>query len=160
MQSLKAQIAAFIEQQLDSEKYYLLEFQEHGNNVFQAFVESFTKEHYFDLEQAVSLTRLVNETFDRDQEDFELSLSSAGLDLPFRSVHQYHKYKGDTVDVLLKAGAKLLAVTLLEVTEEGITISYETKEKLDGKKRPELVKKEEFVNFSELKETRKTILYK
>lgn len=160
MESLKQRIEEFISQNLEEGKFYLLEFQDKGSSQFAAFVESYSKEDYFNLDLAVALTRQVNEAFDRDVEDFELSVSSAGLDLPFRNILQYQKYLNDSVNIVLATGEKHTDVSLLVADEEGIEIEYEKKEKLEGKKKPELVVKKERILYTDIKETRKTVYYK
>lgn len=158
--ALREELRDFITSSLDNQFYYLLAFEDSGNNKFEVFVESYTKEYYFDLQKVVELSRKVNERFDRDVEDFELSISSAGLDLGFRDVRQYKKYQGDLIDIILKSGIKLKEVELVGVEDEYIEIFYQVKEKLEGQKKKSLVDKKEKINYSDIKETKKTVSYK
>jgi hypothetical protein len=75
---------------------------------------------------------------DRDTEDFELVVSSAGLDKPLRHINQYKKYIGRTVQVKLISAPKIEA-RLTEVREEGITLIHSEKKRLEGKKKKEIV---------------------
>ena len=91
-----------------------------------------------ELDDCVSLSRFFETKFDREQEDYSLTVSSAGLDQPFKVLKQYLKAVGSKVEVQLKGGKKMVA--LLEAAdEECITLKYSAKEAVEGKKKKELV---------------------
>ena len=46
------------------------------------------------VEECVSISRNIEHNLDRDSEDFELVVSSAGLDKPLRHINQYKKHIG------------------------------------------------------------------
>ena len=91
-----------------------------------------------ELEDCVSLSRFFETKFDREVEDYSLTVSSAGLDQPFKVYKQFVKAIGSKVEVALKGGKKMVA-TLVEADEESITLKYTVKEAVDGKKKKELV---------------------
>ena len=91
-----------------------------------------------ELDDCVSLSRYFETKFDREVEDYSLTVSSAGLDQPFKVFKQYEKALGTKVEVSLKGGKKMVAV-LEAADEESITLKYSVKEAVDGKKKKELV---------------------
>ena len=91
-----------------------------------------------ELEDCVSLSRFFETKFDREVEDYSLTVSSAGLDQPFKVFRQYQKALGTKVEVSLKGGKKMVAV-LEAADEESITLKYSAKEAVEGKKKKELV---------------------
>ena len=91
-----------------------------------------------ELEDCVSLSRFFETKFDREVEDYSLTVSSAGLDQPFKVFRQYLKALGTKVEVSLKGGKKMVAV-LEAADEESITLKYSAKEAVEGKKKKELV---------------------
>ncbi len=91
-----------------------------------------------ELDDCVSLSRFFESRFDREVEDYSLTVSSAGLDQPFKVFRQYQKAIGSKVEVMLKGGKKMVA-TLVDADEEGITLKYSVKEVVEGKKKKELV---------------------
>lgn len=91
-----------------------------------------------ELEDCVSLSRFFETKFDREVEDYSLTVSSAGLDQPFKVLKQYLKAVGTKVEVQLKGGRKMVA-TLEAADEEGITLKYSVREAVEGKKKKELV---------------------
>ncbi len=91
-----------------------------------------------ELDDCVSLSRFFETKFDREAEDYSLTVSSAGLDQPFKVFKQYQKAVGTKVEVLLKGGKKMVA--LLEAADqESVTLKYSAKEAVEGKKKKELV---------------------
>ena len=91
-----------------------------------------------ELEDCVSLSRFFETKFDREAEDYSLTVSSAGLDQPFKVLRQYQKAIGSKVEVSLKGGKKMVAL-LEDADQESITLSYTAKEAVEGKKKKELV---------------------
>ena len=91
-----------------------------------------------ELDDCVSLSRFFETKFDREVEDYSLTVSSAGLDQPFKVFKQYQKALGTKVEVSLKGGKKMVAV-LEAADEESITLKYTAKEAVEGKKKKELV---------------------
>ena len=91
-----------------------------------------------ELDDCVSLSRYFETRFDRETEDYSLTVSSAGLDQPFKVFKQYQKALGSKVEVSLKGGRKMVAV-LESADEESITLKYSVKEAVEGKKKKEMV---------------------
>ena len=91
-----------------------------------------------ELDDCVSLSRYFETKFDREVEDYSLTVSSAGLDQPFKVYKQYEKAVGTKVEVMLKGGKKMVA--LLEAAdEESVTLKYSAKEAVEGSKKKVLV---------------------
>lgn len=84
------------------------------------------------IETCVELSRAIEAEFDRDTEDFSLTVASAGIGSELKHLRQYRKLIGKPVEVLLKSGVKILA-TLDEADQEGLTLSYEEKQAVEGK---------------------------
>ena len=103
-----------------------------------------------DLDACVELSRKIEAEFDREVEDYELSVFSAGVGQPLKLLRQYNKLIGGTVEVLLTSGVKMLAI-LKEASHEGITLSYTERKLVEGKKRKVEVEVEEFHAFDQIK---------
>ena len=91
-----------------------------------------------ELDDCVSLSRYFETKFDREVEDYSLTVSSAGLDQPFKVLKQFIKAVGTKVEVSLKGGRKMVA-ELVEADEESVSLKYSVKEAVEGKKKKELV---------------------
>jgi ribosome maturation factor RimP len=80
--------------------------------------------------------------FDKDVEDYALTVTSAGLDQPFKVLRQYRKALGTQVEVSLKGGQRLVGA-LIRADEEGIVLKHFRKETLKGSKKKVSVEREE-----------------
>ncbi|HTF04183.1 MAG TPA: ribosome assembly cofactor RimP [Bacteroidia bacterium] len=110
------------------------------------------------INQCVSVSRFIENSLDRETEDFELEVSSAGLDQPFKVLRQYTKNIGKEVDVKLIDGKKING-NLVSANEEGITVLQITKERIEGRKAKQNVEKNLSLKFPEIKETKIVIKF-
>ncbi len=111
------------------------------------------------IDACVALSRAVEAEFDREQEDFSLTVASAGIGSELKCLRQYRKLVGKPVEVLLCSGIKLLA-RLDAVDDEGIALSYEEKQVVEGKKRRQTVRVERSYGFGEIKSAREYLDFK
>ena len=116
--------------------YFLVDISVSKDNDIVLTIES--ENSKIELDDCVSLSRFFETKFDREIEDYSLTVSSAGLDQPFKVFKQYLKALGTKVEVSLKGGKKMVAV-LEAADEESITLKYSAKEAVEGKKKKELV---------------------
>lgn len=63
-----------------------------------------------DIDTCAAVTRRIEEVFDRDVEDYELEVGSAGITSPFKVRRQFEKNVGNDVEVLTRDGRKLRGV--------------------------------------------------
>ena len=111
------------------------------------------------IDACVALNRAIDAEFDRDVEDFSLMVASAGIGSELRVLRQYLKLIGRPVEVLLRNGVKLLA-TLDAADEESITLSYDEKVAVEGKKKKELQHVVKRYMMEEVKYTKEHLDYK
>jgi ribosome maturation factor RimP len=109
-----------------------------------------------DLDRCAALSRAIESHFDRDVEDFELTVSSAGLDLPLQVLPQYLKYIDKTVEVMPNTGKKIIA-TLVAADAENITLQYTEMQKQPGDKRKKPVTVTKTYTLREIKTTKPVI---
>jgi ribosome maturation factor RimP len=108
------------------------------------------------VEDCVKLSRFIEGNLDREQEDFELQVSSPGLEMPFLVIDQYIKNQGRLVEVLDNEGVTRTG-TLKNVTAGGFEIETETKVKGKGR---EVIKTDVSFNFEQVKSARTVIIFK
>ncbi len=90
-----------------------------------------------DIDTCARISRLIEEKVDREIEDYELEVGSAGLTSPFKVPAQYVKNIGNNIEVLTADGRKLSG-KLVEVNAPEFTIEVSRKVKEPGAKRPVL----------------------
>ena len=133
----KGEITKIVEEYLVDTDYFLVDVCVSADNRIVIEIDSFEG---VDVDFCANLSKKIEENFDREQEDFELEVGSAGLTSPFKVSQQYEKNLGKEVEILTKSGEKLVGI-LLEVSDECFTLEVVVKEKLEGSKRKTLVKK-------------------
>ena len=62
------------------------------------------------VDDCIAIDRIVGAAFNRDDEDYSLTVTSAGLDQPFKVLDQYKKFCGSEVEVVLKKGGKVKGI--------------------------------------------------
>lgn len=102
------------------------------------------------IEDCVELSRFIEEHLNRDDEDYELEVGSAGLGQPFKVEQQYLNFIGKEVEVLGADGKKVKGV-LKTVNGRAFTVGVEEKVKVEGKKRPVIQEIEHAFNMDEVK---------
>lgn len=136
---------------------YIVEINISSGNVIQ--IELDAEKGNVAIEDCVSVSRNVEHNLDREEQDFELQVSSAGLDKPLRVLPQYIKNIGEEVKVKLNEGGKIQG-DLIAADEKGIVVETTTKERLEGKKKKVTVVEKHELTFDEIKETKIVISFK
>lgn len=149
-------VKALVEEWLSGKDYFLTDLTISADD--RIVVEIDHKDGVW-IEDCVELSRFIESGLDREREDFELEVGSAGIGQPFKVLRQYQIHQGDRVEVLKADGKKLVGV-LGEADEEGFTLTVAEKVRLEGKKRPELVDRDYRLTFSEVKHTKYLIDFK
>lgn len=111
------------------------------------------------IDDCVELSRFIESKLDREQEDYELEVGSAGIGQPFKVLQQYLIHIGKEVEVLTQDGQKQCGV-LKEADEQGIVLTVQKKVKPEGSKRPKWVDEEVNYKYEELKYTKYLISFK
>ncbi len=86
------------------------------------------------IENCVDIDHIVSGVFDRDVEDYSLTVTSAGLDQPFKVLQQYRKFVGSEVEVVIKGGGKMKGI-LTSATEDGFEVTVSKMVKVEGCKK-------------------------
>jgi ribosome maturation factor RimP len=100
------------------------------------------------IDECAAIHRHIENGLDRDKEDFELQVSSPGLDMPFVVIEQYFKNEGKKVEVVDNEGSKYSG-KLKNLTAGGFEL--ETEKKTKGRA---IELKDMSFNFEQIKSTR------
>ena len=111
------------------------------------------------IDDCVELSRFIESKLNREEEDFELEVGSAGIGQPFKVLKQYQIHIWKEVEVLGKDGKKLAGI-LKDANEENFTMTIQKKVKPEGAKRPKLVEEDITFVYSEIKYTKYIISFK
>lgn len=136
---------------------FIVELNVSSNNAIH--VELDKHEGGVSVDDCIRVSRNVEHNLDREEQDFELHVSSAGLDKGLRVFAQYKKNIGRNVKVKLN-NAGSLEGELVAATEEEITLRTTRKERVEGKKKKETIIEDQVVPMAEVKETKIVISFK
>ena len=102
------------------------------------------------IDDCAALSRFINEQCTPDIDDYELEVGSAGIGEPFRILQQYVNNIGNEVELLPLSGRKQKGI-LISADDEHFTVKVTEKQKIEGKKRPQLVEVERSFAYDEVK---------
>ena len=111
------------------------------------------------IEDCAELSRFMQEQLGDELGDYELEVGSAGIGQPFKVEQQYVNHIGKNVEVLDAEGKKVQGV-LKQVDGRNFVVSVKEKQKLEGKKRPQLVEVDKTYNMDNIKYTKYLLSFK
>ena len=151
----KPELIEVIENALQGTDRFLVEVKVSADNVIEVLIDSMDT---VTIDHCVELNNVVLSHFDRDVEDYELTVGSYGISDPFKVVQHYQKNLGGEVEVLTADGKKLKGV-LKDADADGFVLTITKKVRLEGKKRPEQVEEDLRYNYNEIKYTKNIIQF-
>ncbi|HZJ80941.1 MAG TPA: ribosome assembly cofactor RimP [Dysgonamonadaceae bacterium] len=145
-----------IEEFLEASDNYLIDVIINPGNAISIEIDN---NNGVNIDDCVELSQYIESKLDRDEEDFELTVGSAGLTSPFKTKRQYQKYIGKEVEVLTKKGQKITGV-LTSVSDDEFTVSISKKVRAEGAKRKTEKSEDLQFRYDEVKYTKYLIRFK
>jgi len=146
-------IKKLITDKLEELNLFLVEIKIRPSNNIMVFIDG---DNGVTIKECVKISRQIEFNLDREVEDFELQVSSAGLDQPFRVLKQYIKYIGKEVIIIDTNGVKYTGL-LVSANNEFVEISIApSKKELKEKKEAQIIK----IAFDQIKETKAVVSFK
>jgi ribosome maturation factor RimP len=139
-----------------TEEYFIVQVIVKKGNVIDVVIDG---DNGVAIQKCVDVSRQIEQNLDRETEDFELTVSSAGLSNPFLVYRQYIKNIGKNIEVITN-NEKPLVGTLVRVDKEGFELETSTLEKEEGKNKKVEVKKTIRFNFDSKPEVKNSISFK
>ncbi len=149
----KEEIEKLVNEKLSETDKFLVDIKIKPVNNISIFIDSDTN---ISISDCVDVSRFIESNYDRDIIDFQLNVSSSGIDQAFTSFRQYKKNIGKQVNILLSDDKKLKG-TLIEVNEKYIKLKpiVSKKEKKKGIN-DDIIE----LSFNDIKETKNIISFK
>lgn len=111
------------------------------------------------IEDCADLSRYIESKLNREIEDYELEVGSAGLGQPFKVLQQYKNHLNKQVEVLTDEHKKLRGL-LKDANETSFTIVVPKKVKIEGSRRSKMVDEELTFTYDKIKYTKYLITFK
>jgi ribosome maturation factor RimP len=151
----KLKIEELVKEKLD-EKAFLVDVEVNASNVIKVFIDSFDG---LTIDRCVEISRHLENSLDREKEDFELQVSSPGLTESFRVKEQYLKNAGREVEIVTADGTKRTGI-LKEVEPEFVLLETSAREKVEGHKKKQLVVKKHQIDYCDIKSVKVVVSFK
>lgn len=150
----KSFIEEIVEEHIGNTDKFLIDVKVRTGNIIQILIDG---DNGVTIDDCVSVSRAVEGKLDRDVEDFELKVSSAGLDYPLSTERQYRKNIGRQIKVALEMG-DTLSGELKEVNKDGIKIMLAPEKRKKGQSKAALLEERDLA-FVEIKETKIIVVF-
>lgn len=109
------------------------------------------------LQDCINVSRAIEHNLNREEHDFELEVTSAGLSSPLKFIRQYKKNIGKILEI--ETTNEKIEATLVKVTDNFIVLEQNVREpKKIGKGKETILKKIE-IPYTEIKKAIVTIKY-
>jgi ribosome maturation factor RimP len=105
----RKKIEGIAKEALKETKVFLVDIVVSRSNLIQVFIDH---PDGLSLDDCAGLHRSMEEKLDREQEDFELQVSSPGLGQPIRVFPQYLKALGEKMEIVLEDGEIIRGILL------------------------------------------------
>lgn len=138
----------------ENQNIFLVEKKVSSGNQIEILIDSFDN---ISIKDCILLSRHIEFSLDREENDFSLQVASAGLSEPFKVFMQYQKYVGSEVDVFVRGGQKILGKLIEADASKGIKLETKRTEKV-GKKKKEVLEELHFT-FDQIDKTKLVISF-
>lgn len=128
---------------------FLIDFTIGGDNTIKVVLDG---DKGVTLQDCMDVSRAIEHNLDREEEDFSLEVASAGATSPLKMPRQYTKNIGRELKVRTDSGE--LEGTLVQATENNITLEWKAREPKPVGKGKVTVQKKRDIPFSEIQEAK------
>lgn len=130
----KDTISELVKKQIEGSDLFLVDIHVSPSNDIRILIDN---QKGVTISECIELSRTLEKSLDRDEQDFHLEVSSPGLSEPLKVLPQYKKNIGRGLEVVTLEGEKHEG-KLTELTEKGFIIEEQVRFKSEKKKRPEI----------------------
>ena len=143
-------IQKLVEEKIKGTDVFLVQVKVKPSNKIEVFVD---EPKHVSIETCIAISKYIESKLDRDAEDFELIVSSPGIDEAFTVLPQYQKYYGKQVGVVQKDGTKVIG-SLANADDKTVTIEIKTTERKQIGKGKQTVINNVTIDLDKIKETK------
>ena len=114
----KEQVTQLANEALENTDRFVVDITVSKSNVINVYIDA---DSSVTIDHCVELSRFIESRLDREVEDYELSVSSAGIDYPLLVNRQFKKYVEKELEVLHNDGVKKI-YKLISYNDERIEV--------------------------------------
>jgi len=146
----KQQVTQWIEDRITGTDVFLVDLRISTSNQIRVILDA---DNGLAISQCVQVSRAIESQLDRDQEDFELQVTSFGVGNPLKLVRQYKNNIGRKLQVNLKEGDKLEG-KLIDASDEAIQLTHRVQKVEAGKKKTKPVEETTSIGYEQIEEAK------
>ncbi|QZE14208.1 ribosome assembly cofactor RimP [Halosquirtibacter laminarini] len=135
---------------------FLVDLTVSSSNVITVVIDS---DSSVNVDTCIEISRQVEHNLDREAEDFELTVYSAGVGEPLKLPRQYEKNIDRELDLVTSLGDKLVGV-LKEADQEKFVLEVSKKERVEGKKKKIVVTTQHTLFYTDIKTAKVVVSFK
>ncbi|MDX9771156.1 MAG: ribosome assembly cofactor RimP [Tenuifilaceae bacterium] len=143
----KKLVEEIVNEQLNPDEEFVVDISVSASNKIIVLLDG---DNGITIDRCVRVSRAVEQSFDREEQDFELEVASAGLSESLRLPRQYKKNVGRSLEVVKSDGQKLKGL-LLSANDSSLVLEIESMVKPEGKKRKEKVVEQFDIPYTDVK---------
>lgn len=148
-------IKALAQEKLAESDNYIVDITVKQGNKITVLLDNFKG---VSIKDCVEMSRQIEANLDREVEDFELKVSSPGIDQPFKVLNQYIKNIGKQVELTTIENTKLIG-TLLSANENGVELQTKPNKKKSTNNNQQLTTNNHKLNYNQIKSTKIVISF-
>lgn len=138
----------------ENETLFLIDFKISENNKIQVTVDG---DNGVPLSECIRISRSINDTFDREEEDYSLEVTTPDIAHPLKEKRQYIKNINRILKV--KIATEELEGTLVEANQEQIVLMWKAREPKPVGKGKVTVEKTVTLEYKDIKEAKVKIVF-
>ena len=150
-------IQQLVEEKIEGTDVFIIDITVSSSNQIKVILDA---DSGLSIDKCVEISRYIERNFDRDEEDFTLSVSSAGVDEGLKLPRQYKKNIGRELRVQLKGDHKKIQGVLSDVGNSGILLERKEKKRVEGRKKKEWVTTKIEPEFNDIEEAKVIVSFK
>jgi len=152
----KEDIEQLIQEVISGTEVFLVEAAVKQGNIIRVFVD---EPDGISLDECVRISKAIEEGIDREKEDFDLQVSSPGLENPLLVTQQYVKNIGEELKIETSDNKRIIG-ELLEADSSGITLNAKVRVKSKGSKKSKTEFQSLSLKFDEIKSAKVNLQFK
>jgi len=145
-----AYISQIVEDYLSGSDLFITDIIIKSGNKIGVYVDS---DKGITINQCVEISRHIYSVAQEALEEYEVQVSSPGINASLKIPRQYQKNIGRKVEVTYPDGEKIAGI-LRSVSENSFEIEIREKVKIEGKKKMQLVTQNQIIDYKEIKSTK------
>ena len=150
------QIQQLVEESLQGSDSFIVDIGVKPGNKIIVYIDN---DNGIAIDECVKVSKHIESSLDRETEDFELQVSSPGIDQPFKILRQYLKCIDKQIQIVTIEGRKVFG-KLISADQQGIVVEEKHQQRVESGKARKQIINNLHLTFNKIKETKSVLQFK